>query len=296
MEQGRSLELFFVDGNPEGMLTAEVFNWTGHILKFPRTQVRDGLARAEARHTGVYLLLGEQDGQPLAYIGEGEAVASRIRDHDAQREWWTQAVIVTTTSDALHKAHVKYLESRLVETALAARVCRLENGNAPPRSSLSEASRANMEEFLATLFMVLPALGITLFQSGRRDVSAPGAVAKDETEAFWLRTPRNGVDAQAVLRGSEFIVLKGSTVRPAWMGKGEHDFGYRLLHEKLVMAGIISIVDGAGVFTQDYAFNSPSAAAAVANGRPANGRLEWKCADGMTYGNWEAEQLTQVTP
>jgi hypothetical protein len=26
---GRSLELFFIDGKPDGMQTAEVFNWTG---------------------------------------------------------------------------------------------------------------------------------------------------------------------------------------------------------------------------------------------------------------------------
>ncbi len=30
--QGRSLELFFIDGKPDGMRTAEVFNWTGHVL------------------------------------------------------------------------------------------------------------------------------------------------------------------------------------------------------------------------------------------------------------------------
>ena len=296
MNKGRSLELFFVDGNPEGMLTAEVFNWTGHILKFPRTQVRDGLARAEARHTGIYLLLGEEDGQPVAYIGEGEDVGARIRDHDQRRDWWTEAVIVTTTSDALHKAHVKYLESRLVETALWAKACRLENGNAPPRSSLSEASRANMEEFLETLFMVLPALGLSLFQSGRRDVSDGSGDSVREEETFWLRTPRNRIDAKAVLRGSEFIVLKGSRVRANWAGKGEHDFGYRMLHESLVASGVVAVVDGMGVFMQDYAFNSPSAAAAVANGRPANGRLEWKCADGTSYGEWEAQQLSKVGP
>lgn len=36
---GRSLDLFFVDGRPEGMLTAEVFHWTGHVLRFPRIQL-----------------------------------------------------------------------------------------------------------------------------------------------------------------------------------------------------------------------------------------------------------------
>lgn len=29
---GKSLELYFIDGRPDGILTAEVFNWTGHVL------------------------------------------------------------------------------------------------------------------------------------------------------------------------------------------------------------------------------------------------------------------------
>ena len=85
--QGRSLELYFIDGRPDGMLTAEVFNWTGHVLMTPRTQLADALRRKEADYTGVYLLLGENDQGPLAYIGEGEAISDRIRNHDSKKDW-----------------------------------------------------------------------------------------------------------------------------------------------------------------------------------------------------------------
>ena len=86
--KGRSLELYFIDGKPDGMLTAEVFNWTGHVLVTPRTQISEALARKEARYTGVYLLLGDKEGEPLAYIGEAEDISDRIRSHDARRDWW----------------------------------------------------------------------------------------------------------------------------------------------------------------------------------------------------------------
>ncbi len=46
--QGRSLELFFIDGRPDGMLTAEVFNWTGHVLRLPRSHAKQALSRREA--------------------------------------------------------------------------------------------------------------------------------------------------------------------------------------------------------------------------------------------------------
>ncbi len=68
MGKGRSLELYFIDGKPDGMLTAEVFNWTGHVLKFPRTRIAEALRREEAEYTGVYILLGEIGGAEF-YIG-----------------------------------------------------------------------------------------------------------------------------------------------------------------------------------------------------------------------------------
>lgn len=131
--EGRSLELYFIEGRPDGMLTAEMFNWTGHILMTPRTRLSAALARKEAQYTGVYLLLGEKDGVPCAYIGEGEDISDRIRSHDTRKDWWTTAILITTAANALNKAHVKYLESRLVEEARDVGRVALDNGNTPPR-------------------------------------------------------------------------------------------------------------------------------------------------------------------
>jgi hypothetical protein len=49
---------------------------------------------------------------------------------------------------------------------------------------------------------------------------------------------------------------------------------------------------GACRFAQSYVFSSPSAAAAVVNGRTTNGVLEWRTAEGdETYKEWEARTL-----
>jgi type I restriction enzyme R subunit len=55
--EGRSLELYFINGKPDGMLTAEVFNWTGHVLMTPRTQITAALSRKEAKHMGAFVRL-----------------------------------------------------------------------------------------------------------------------------------------------------------------------------------------------------------------------------------------------
>ncbi len=294
MAHGRSLELFFVDGTPDGILTAEVFNWTGHLLKSPRTRLSETLKRDAASHTGVYILFGERDDTPLAYIGEAENIAKRIKDHDAKRDWWSDLIVITTAADALNKAHAKYLEARLIEVARQARTRDLENATTPPRNSLSEAGRANMEEFLETLFLVLPALGIDFFQIGVRSQDEVSSVSSAQVK-FRLVTKRNGVDAVAVLEGSEFIVQEGSMMRPSWEGQGKTHRSYRNLHNDLVEKEVLDPTTGR--MKHNYAFKSPSAAAAVANGHPANGRIEWKHAvTGKTYEDWEAERLNEKSP
>ena len=209
------------------------------------------------------------------------------------------ALIITTASDDLNKAHVKYLESRLVEQALKVGTVPLENGNTPPRSSLSEAGVANMDEFLDTPFIVFPALGLEIFTERRRPDPPSSIVVVASSPRFMLETKKNGVRALAELRGGEFVVLKGSSARNDWEGAGMHDFGYAELHRKLVASGVIQRGPLVATFTDNYAFASPSAAAAVVNGRPANGRLEWKIEGSKkTFGEWDREQLeiAAVTP
>jgi hypothetical protein len=49
------------------------------------------------------------------------------------------------------------------------------------------------------------------------------------------------------------------------------------------------------IFTKDYAFTAPSAAAAMVAGRNANGRMHWTVeGTNKTYGEWQDEQVTKA--
>lgn len=291
---GRSLELYFINGKPDGMLTATVpFQWTGHVLMTSRNQISDALQRKETLRSGVYILIGENENGALAYIGETEEIRQRIKNHARQKDWWTTVVMVTDTGDDLNKAHVKYLESRLVEVATVANRISLENATVPPRPSLSEAAVANMEGFLENLLLVLPALRIDYFLKETR--ANPEGKASDNggeqlEVRFEMRTPKHGVRGEAILRGGEFIVLKGSVGRKEWGGTLSHN--YRQLFEKMVEKGILIIEGAHAVFSENYAFSSPSAAGAMLNGRATNGPASWILkGTRKTYKDWEAEQL-----
>ena len=290
---GRSLQLFFIDGKPDGMQTAEEFNWTGHVLLTPRTRIVEALKRTQAQHTGVYLLLGGGDtGAPMLYVGEGENMGDRIRSHDTGKDWWTKAVLITTRANNLHKAHVRYLESRLVEIARSVGRIELDNANKPGGASLPEAAQNSMEVFLDTLMMVLPAMRIDCFLERSRPARAHSVSDDLDVPVFELVIKKHGIAATAAVEEGEIVVQSGSRVRDRWRGRNTAHSGYANLHKELLRSGELRLDGDNAVFTRNVAFTSPSAAGAVVTGRETNGRVEWRLRNsGKTYKEWEADQF-----
>ena len=88
------------------------------------------------------------------------------------------------------------------------------------------------------------------------------------------------------------LMLKGSTARLNWPGKGAGASTYATIHEELRKAGVLAEQGATCIFTMNYAFRSTSAAAAVIQGHHISGPLSWKVAEtGQTYKAWEAGQL-----
>ncbi|QOF96275.1 GIY-YIG nuclease family protein [Novacetimonas hansenii] len=310
--KGRSLELFYIDGHPDGMITAELFNWTGHVFVTPRTRLTEALRREEAGYAGVYLLLGDKDGQDFAYIGEAEDLSTRLKQHAAasDKDWWETAVLISASANRLNKAHVKYLEARLIAMAREIGHTPLHNGNAPSLPGLTEADIAKMEAFLGSLMVVLPAIRVDMFiQRSRpagssRPVPAFEAAEADtdhaitQTARFVLNKPRIDLTAKAVFQDGEFIVEAGSQARGEWQRQDSVQAGsYRPLHDELVRSGILQMAGTHRVFTKDYAFRSPSAAAAVVFGHSVSGPAAWKLESNpeVSFRDWQARQLDAVT-
>lgn len=118
MSIGRSVRIYLVDGSATGLITAEIVNWTGHLLVGPRTRLDAALKREELKRTGVYILYGDsgETELPLVYVGEGDDISKRLYSHtrDETKDYWERFIAVTSKDLNLTKAHVKYLESRLI--------------------------------------------------------------------------------------------------------------------------------------------------------------------------------------
>ncbi len=292
---GRSIQLFLVDGSPNGLMIASIHGWTGTVLFSSQATFGKLLARPEVDRTGIYILFGPDPNDGLrnrAYIGEADCVRERIAQSASNRKFWEHAAVVTTSDEALTKGHVRYLEARLIEITTSAGRVSLDNGQAPDadRRRLPEADRANMEAFLANLRIVLPVIGLDLLKAYAvpqvSAVASAGTVDAASEVTFEIRH-NSGVSARAAEVEGEFVVFKGSESRKDTQNVGK---GYQVLKTELVAQGIlVSSKDGKNfIFERDYAFSSPSAAAAVVLDRNANGRIEWKVTGkDVTYHQWQ---------
>jgi hypothetical protein len=204
------------------------------------------------------------------YVGEGDVVLPRLDQHVKQKDFWTHAVVFTSKDQNLNKAHVQYLEARLVELAAEAKRAELDNGNVPQLPALSDADAADAEGFLGDLLLCLPIVGVNLFEKSKADVP--------KSQELILKA--KGIEARGVDSAEGFVVRAGSqAVKEEVPSILSH---LRELRQSLLNQGVL--VDAGEVYrlTQDYTFNSPSLAAGVLLGRSANGRTEWRDANGRT--------------
>lgn len=267
-----SIRIFVPDGDPDGLRVVEKSNWTGVGIVFRRTNYKQAANRDEFLKTGVYILVGtsEESNLPTIYIGEGDPVKGRLDSHYSKKDFWDWAVFFVTKDSSINKAHVKYLESRLLELARDAKQCKLDNTQSSLPPSLSEAETADVESFLSDVLSIFPLLGLSVFEKTETTVKS--------RDLFYINT--KGITASGFEDPKGFVVTQGSQMineTVPTISQSTVSMRNDLIQQDVVTQ------DGQDYrFCQNHVFTSPSTAAAVVMGRTANGRIEWKTKDGRT--------------
>lgn len=276
-----TIKIFLVHGDPKRLRTAELSNWTGKAVAGPRSEFEGVMSREEAEGSGIYFLTGSdpESGKPSIYIGEAECIRDRLKSH-LQKDFWNQVAFFVSKDENLTKAHIRYLEGKLIEQARdAARAVVVNNQSSGAR--LPESDRADLETFLEKVNQLLPVLGIEL-------LVPTAAKPEAELEVELLSCEIKGIKARGHLSPNGFVILSGSQAvlneRPSTQ-KYPWALNMRL---KLKEEGSLAIAPDSLVFTRDVEFTSPSAAAAVVHGGHVNGLTAWKDSEGRTLKQIEA--------
>jgi hypothetical protein len=270
-----TLKIFLAFGDPKRLRTAELSNWTGKAVSGPRSEFDKVLEREESLSPGVYFLTGidPKSNKQAIYIGEAECVKDRIKNH-LDKDFWNHITFFISKDENLTKAHIRYIEGRLIEVAkLAGRAVVMNNQGSG--SKLPESDREDMEVFLQKMQQVLPVLGVEAFVS---------AISQEqrETKRELLACKIKNIIASGYLTPNGLLVLAGSHAVLKERSSAKNYPGVLTQRRKLIEEKDLVEKDGSLVFERDIEFSSPSAAAAVIHGGSANGLISWKDSEGKT--------------
>ena len=279
--QPATIKLFLVKGSPTGLRTAEISNWTGKAIAGPRSDLDDFLDREELRSPGVYLLTGtdSETGEPVLYIGEAENVSKRLKQHakTEEKDYWIHTSAFVSKDDNLTKAHIRYIEGKLIQTAYTSKRAAVMN-SASSGSSLPEADRAEMDIYIERMLQLLPVLGIhhltspTLTPLNKKTAGLSSTASIDSEQVLHCKV-RGKLTARGKRSEEGFTIFKDSQA----VETPVNSCPARLIkhREQLVDKGILILDDGYYTFAEDYEFSSPSAAAGIIRGRSTNGLTAW---------------------
>lgn len=300
---GYSISIFLPDGAPTGLRIARRSHWTGEVLMCPRTLYPSVSGRSEFARTGAYILVGQsEDGSDASrvYVGEGDSVRSRLKSHYDTKDFWNDVVVITKTDGSLHKADVRYLESRLVDIAKKSPTVSVENGTTPAPPEPIESHKADLDSFLSDTLAILRLLGITAFAAESKqtkqlppsDTPPEKGVEAPSTGDYFLKT--NKAFGQLSVTQDGFLLHASDGV--AREEKPSLGSSVRAIRAKLTANGALASIEGDPSHLRlnaDVSFNSPSAAAMFLCGASVNGRIYWKDSSGKSLAEREAEAVAE---
>lgn len=295
MSRSKNINIFLMDGDASGRIKCTLANWTGVAYKIPRTEIDRCKDREDLKWSGVYFLFGVSDdtGENIAYIGQagirknGEGILYRLMEHkrNPNKDYWTEAVVFTTSNNSLGPTEISYLEHRFCNMALEAKRYNVKNGNDPSPGHITEEKESDLEEFIDYAKLVMGTLGHKVFVPLNKtsNVSADERnTAIEEIELFLKQTIKKinfTTDATAKQNSEGFVVLKGSKIAPSSDG----DINISPSNSKKRNECKIEN----NVLQEDVLFNSPSSAAEFVTGKSSNGWISWKTKDGKTLRDLE---------
>ena len=286
MARGKSINLYLMDGDVNGRVKCTLANWTGLAFKIPRTSLELCKDRDDLKQTGIYFLFGKDDenDNDVVYVGQagvrknGEGLLNRLFEHNRnpQKDYWTEAIAITTSNDSLGPTEISYLEHRFCQLANEANRYEVKNGNDPTPGNPSEEKKSELEDFIDYAKVIVGTLGHKVFVPL---VSVENSEAS--TSGLELYCTRGDANAIGIRTAEGFVVKKGSKVSSECKNScPKHVINRRQKYNEKINSNCM--------LSEDILFGSPSTAAEFVCLSSVNGRTEWKTADGVTLKELEA--------
>ncbi len=281
MARGKAMKLFLMDDVPGGRMKCSLANWVGVAYKVPRTLLDRCKDMRILKQSGVYFLFGtDKEENPVVYIGQagtrknGQGLLYRIQEPHNSIDYWTEAVMVTTTNNSLGPTEISYLENRFCNMAQEAGRYLVRNGNDPNPGNPSEETVSEMEDFIDYTALVVGVMGYKVFEK-----PDPKDSPIDSSNPM-LYMEYKGYKATGQRTAEGFVVFKGSMLNPETTKSCPRNVLRIREQYKDKISGTYELL-------VDVPLSSPSAAAGFIGGASLSGNALWHDADGVSLNQEE---------
>lgn len=296
MSNGKNFNLFLMDGDVTGRIKCTLSNWTVLAYKIPRSHLDKCKERQDLKQSGVYFLFGRNDNnEEVVYVGQagirknGEGVLFRVTEHLKDKEYFSDAVILTTQNNSFGPTEISYLENKFTNLAREIERFKVRNENEPNAGNVIEEKESELEDFVVYSKMVLGVLGYKIFVPLIKTEKDNNIVENTAETLLYLHSKskksNRTIKATCKRTNEGFVVLKGSMIE-------EIDYfsiPTTLKEKRANCKKRKDIVDGK--LYKNMLFDSPSYASMFVLGRSSNGRTDWKTKDGMTLSALEEKEI-----
>jgi len=164
----KTIKMLLYDGSLNGVTNISDSAWeSGKMYSAPRESISSLVSRADCKKYGVYLLLSTNQ----VYIGQAIDLERRTKQHLADKDWWTQVVLMTTKDDSFTASDIDYLEAWLIDLAIQAGTSDSDNKKMGNRQKVDEFRQAELEQYLDEALFLLELIGIHVFKKESRKSS-----------------------------------------------------------------------------------------------------------------------------
>lgn len=289
-KHGKNINIFLMDGTANGRIKCTLANWTGVAYRIPRVDLDLCKERNDLKQSGVYFLFGVSDetNECVMYIGQagvrknGEGILYRLQEHkkNPDKDYWSEAIVLTTSNNSFGPTEISYLENRFCAMANDVHRYIVKNENEPTQGNVTEEKESELEEFIEYAKIIMGVLGHKAFEplvSPELSVNANQEETGNKQTVFYIK--KREICARAIQTSDGFIVLSGSVLRKNALSSCPNNA--TKAREKYS-----NIIDENSVLLKDIAFNTPSGASDFVLLCSSNGNVEWKTEQGISFGKF----------
>ena len=278
-----------MDGTPKGVVKCTLSNWTGVVYKVPWKDLDKMRDRNDWKTSGIYFIFGFEHfmENPFIYVGQAgardndEGIYLRLKEHmrDDLVDKYKDIIVITTSNNFIGPTELCFLENAFYLQALKSKKFKVTNKNKPTKGNVTEEKESDLENFMEYAKLLTWFLGYSVFKESDNEetelvINKQKKKPVEKVQKYFCK--RNGINTIMHVENGCYVLEKGSRIASEFTKSC--DKTYKKKREECS-----SMISKDFILLEDISFDAISGAASFATGSCANGNIEFKTENSLTY-------------